>query len=104
VTKPGILWNAFGKFYGTEDAHNLVWQAATRTMNPTVPQSFIDPEFERDAVSTVAEYGAEFRGDISGFLGDGLIEAAIDRDRPRQLPPRWGQNYAAFIAGVGWSA
>ena len=32
----GVLWDAFSRWYGKDDARNLVWQAATRTMNPTV--------------------------------------------------------------------
>ena len=43
----------------------LVWQADTRTMNPTVPQSFIDTETEKDPANAAAEYGAQFRTDVS---------------------------------------
>ena len=39
----------------------LVWQAPTRAMNPTVPQSIIDNAFEEDPAAAAAEYGAEFR-------------------------------------------
>jgi hypothetical protein len=41
----GVLWDAFRRWHGKDDARNLVWRAATRTMNPTVPQDFIDAEF-----------------------------------------------------------
>ena len=44
----GVLWDAFRRWHGKDDARNLVWQAATRMMNPTVPQEFVDAEFERD--------------------------------------------------------
>ena len=47
----GVLWDAFRRWYGKDDARNLVWQAATRTMNPTVSQEFVDAEFERDPAS-----------------------------------------------------
>jgi hypothetical protein len=36
----GVLWDAFRRWHGRDDARNLVWRAPTRTMNPTVPQSF----------------------------------------------------------------
>jgi hypothetical protein len=32
----GVLWDVFRRWHGKDDARNLVWQAATRTMNPTV--------------------------------------------------------------------
>ena len=37
----GVLWDDYQKHFG-KDTATLVWQAATRTMNSTVPQSFID--------------------------------------------------------------
>jgi hypothetical protein len=33
----------------------LVWKAATRTMNPTVPQSVVDEAIEADPASAAAE-------------------------------------------------
>jgi Terminase large subunit, T4likevirus-type, N-terminal len=57
----GVLWDAFKRFHGQDDPHNLVWQASTRTMNPSVSQAFIDAEYKRDPASAAAEYGAEFR-------------------------------------------
>ena len=37
-------------------------------MNPSVPQRVIDEAIERDPASADAEYGAEFRTDIEGFV------------------------------------
>ena len=71
----GVLWDAFRRWHGKDDARNLVWQAPTRTMNPTVPQEFVDAEFERDPASSVAEYGAEFRSDIAAFVDLAVLEA-----------------------------
>ena len=63
----GALWNAYRKFYGQPDPSVLVWRAATRVMNSTVPQSFIDRQFELDPVSAEAEYNAQFRSDIESL-------------------------------------
>jgi hypothetical protein len=30
----GVLWDAFRRWHGRDDARNLVWRAATRVMNP----------------------------------------------------------------------
>jgi hypothetical protein len=47
----GVLFDAYDRFHAKEDPVNIVWQAPTRVMNPTVPQSFIDAEFERDSAA-----------------------------------------------------
>jgi hypothetical protein len=38
----GALWDAHRRHFGKDGDPILVWQAPTRTMNPTVPQSIID--------------------------------------------------------------
>ena len=55
-SRKGVLWEAYHRYYG-KPGSTLVWNAPTRTMNPSVPQSFIDAEYEKDPVSAAAEYG-----------------------------------------------
>jgi hypothetical protein len=73
----GVLWEAHRKHFGKDHDPVLVWQAATRTMNPSVPQSFIDSEVERDPASAQAEYFAQFRTDIEAFISREAVEACI---------------------------
>src|SRR5262249_7546771 len=40
--RKGALWQAYAKHYGKDEDPILVWQASTRDMNPSVPQSYID--------------------------------------------------------------
>ena len=56
--KRGALHDAHKRHYGKDGDPILVWKAATRTMNPTVPQSVIDQAMERDRSDAEAEYGA----------------------------------------------
>jgi hypothetical protein len=74
----GALWDAYKRYFGKDDAPVLVWQAATRVMNPTVPQSVIDQAMERDAASASAEYLAQFRLDIEAYIRREAVEAVID--------------------------
>jgi hypothetical protein len=99
----GVLWDAFRRWHGKDDARNLVWQAPTRVMNPTVPQDFIDAEFERDAASANAEYGAEFRSDIAEFVSLAALEACT-ADGVFELPPTSGASYVAFVDPSGGSS
>jgi hypothetical protein len=98
----GVLWDAFRRWHGKDDARNLVWQAPTR-VNPTVPQDFIDAEFERDAASANAEYGAEFRSDIAEFVSLAALEACT-ADGVFELPPTSGASYVAFVDPSGGSS
>jgi hypothetical protein len=99
----GVLWNAFRRWHAKDDARNLVWQAATRTMNPTVPQEFVDAEFERDPVSADAEYGANFRSDIAAFVDLAVLEACT-ADGLFEIPPLPDVRYVAFVDPSGGSS
>jgi hypothetical protein len=99
----GVLWDAFRRWHGKDDARNLVWQAATRVMNPTISQEFIDAEFERDPASANAEYGASFRSDIAEFVSLEVLEACT-ADGLFELPPVSGNGYVAFCDPSGGSS
>jgi hypothetical protein len=99
----GVLWNAFKRFHGQDDPHNLVWQASTRTMNPSVPQAFIDAEYERDSASAEAEYGACFRSDIAEFIGLDVIESCV-AEGCHEIAPLKSISYVAFCDPSGGSS
>ena len=64
----GEQFRAYRAYHGKDDVPVLVWQAPTRTMNETVPQSFIDEQMERDPEASAAEYLAEFRSSPTSSL------------------------------------
>jgi hypothetical protein len=99
----GALWDSYRRHFGRDDDPVLVWQAATRTMNPSVPQSLIDEETERDPASAAAEYGAQFRVDVESFVAREVVDAAVAQGR-HELPPVQGVGYRAFVDPSGGSA
>jgi hypothetical protein len=101
--KRGVLWDAFRRWHGREDARNLVWRASTRTMNPTVPQEFIDAEFERDPASASGEYDANFRSDIAAFVDLEVLQSCVP-DNLFEIPPASNVHYAAFADPSGGSS
>jgi hypothetical protein len=101
--KRGVLWDAFRRWHGKDDARNLVWQAATRAMNPTVPQEFVDAEFERDPASAAAEYDAQFRSDVAAFVDLAVLEACT-ADGLFEIPPAAHLDYTAFVDPSGGSS
>jgi hypothetical protein len=98
--KRGALWSAHKRYFGQDDAPALVWRADTKTMNPTVPDAVITEAFERDPASAAAEFGAEFRTDVAGFLDRALVEAAVDTGVIVR-PPIEGVRYHAFADPSG---
>lgn len=99
----GALWTAYRRYFGKADAPALVWQAATRKMNPTVPQRTIDAAMEADPASAQAEYLAQFRTDVEAFVSREAVEACVSagvRERPHVLKGR----YVAFVDPSGGSA
>jgi hypothetical protein len=75
----GVLWDLYRKHYGARgDAKILVAQAPSKVMNKTLPQSVIDRAYERDPLSAAAEYGAQFRSDIEGYVSLEAVLACVD--------------------------
>jgi hypothetical protein len=78
----------------------LFIQADSRLLNPTLDQALIDAAYADDPESARSEYGGNFRSDISSYLGDDVIDAAVCRgikSRPRQL----GCQHVAFVDPAG---
>jgi hypothetical protein len=102
-SRRGALWDAWRRHFAKDDDPILVWQAATREMNPTVPQRVIDEATERDPASAAAEYGAQFRTDVESLLTREAVEACVAWD-VRERAPMSAQVYSAFIDPSGGSA
>lgn len=100
-SRKGALYDAYKRYFGHEGPV-LVWQADSRTMNPSVPQSFIDAEMEKDPVSAEAEYGAQFRNDIDTFISREAVEAVVNHG-VLEYPPLQGRRFVAFVDPSGGS-
>jgi hypothetical protein len=98
----GALWDSFKRYFGRDDPDILVWRAATREMNPTIPQSIIDRAVERDPSSAAAEYGAEFRTDLEPFVSQEALEA-VTATGVLERPPIAEASYLAFCDPSGGS-
>jgi hypothetical protein len=94
-SRRGALWQSFRRHYG-QDGDVLVWRAPTLAMNPTVPVRVVDEALADDEASARAEYLAEFRTDIEGFVTRELIDACTVPSR-QGLPPVRGTSYTAFV-------
>jgi len=98
----GALWEAYRKHFGQNGDPVLVWQAPTRDMNSTVPQSYIDAHYADDPAKAAAEYGAQFRTDVETFISREVVEAAVVAGR-YELPRIEGVLYTAATDPSGGS-
>jgi hypothetical protein len=100
----GVLWETYRNHYGPAgDPLILVAQGASRDFNPSLPAAVVDRAMERDAASASAEFLAQFRTDIEGFVAREVVEAATVAGR-HELPPCADANYAAFVDPSGGSS
>jgi hypothetical protein len=81
----------------------LVWQADTRSMNPSVDPQIILDAYRDDETSAAAEYGAQFRKDIESFVSREAVEAIII-PRRFELAPNREIRYRAFVDPSGGTA
>src|SRR3954451_23105138 len=100
--KTGVLYNAFARHFGKDDARVLVWRGTTLEMNAALDPAVVAEAYEDDAVSAAAEFGAEFRGDINDFVSREVVDACTVRGRVEMLYAT-GLNYVAFCDPSGGS-
>ncbi|MBR0839116.1 hypothetical protein JQ607_02820 [Bradyrhizobium liaoningense] len=100
--RKGALWTAFRKHFG-KDSPVLVWQAATRTMNPSIAQAIIDEAYEADPTSAAAEYGAQFRSDVETYVNLEVVQACVSPG-VFERPPSSKFSYRAFTDPSGGSS
>lgn len=99
----GVLWRDYERYYGRDDAKTLVWQAATREMNPAISEDFVRSKYEADPASAEAEYGAQFRSDVQVLFARDAINAVVINGR-LELPPQQHAAYFAWTDPSGGSA
>jgi hypothetical protein len=99
--RKGALWRAYTKHYGKDGDPVLVWQAPTRDMNATVPQTYIDSHLVEDPARAAAEYMAQFRSDLEAFIQREIVEACTGGFF--ELSPSLSKSYYAAVDPAGGS-
>lgn len=101
-SKRGVLWQNYSRHFG-QPGRVLVAQAASRAMNPNLPQRIIDEAMKLDPARARAEYLGEFRSDLEAFVSAEAV-ADAQRGKPLELPFRDKQKYHAFADPSGGGA
>ena len=85
--KTGLLHQKYRDHFGVEGNEVLVVQGSSQTFNKTLSNETIATQRAADPTAAGSEWDAEFRADISAFLDDAVIDAAIEYSRPLEVPP-----------------
>jgi Resolvase, N terminal domain len=97
----GVLYESFKRHYGVDgDPLILVAKGTSRELNPSLRQSVVDRALERDPISATAEYLAEFRVDIEGFVRLDVVQACLGDFF--EAAPASGLLLLMFRRSVGW--
>jgi hypothetical protein len=100
----GLLHAKHRDHFGQDGDDVLVVAGPSKMFNPLLDDDVIAAQRAADPAAALAEWDAEFRADISAFLDDALIDAAVEHGRPLEMPPVGGVHYQVFAdtsGGVG---
>jgi hypothetical protein len=98
----GVIYNKHRKYFGVDDADVLVVQGGTTVFHSGADDVAIAAMRAADPAAAPSEWDAAWRDDLASFLDEALIEAAVDRDRPLELPPRpHSYAYRCFVDASG---
>jgi hypothetical protein len=100
-SKTNELWRAFDRNFGKHGS-TLVVNAPSTAFNPTLPQAEIDRACRDDPEAAAAEYGAQFRSDISAFIDRAAVMRCVNNN-VHEIGNRGGRYYA-FVDPSGGRA
>ena len=97
----GLLFTKHRDFFGVDDADTLVVAGGTTAFNLSIDDARLAAMRAADPTAAASEWDSEFRDDLSGLFDDTVINRAVDRNRPLELPPQPDVTYKCFIDPSG---
>ncbi|MBB3288756.1 MULTISPECIES: terminase large subunit [unclassified Rhizobium] len=74
----GLLFTKHQSSFGVNDGSVLVVQAGTQAFNPTINAQVIEDARRDDPEAALAEWDAQFRGDLSTFIDRAVVERCVE--------------------------
>jgi hypothetical protein len=100
--KRGVLFESFKRHWGPDgDPLILVAKGTSRELNPSLSQKIVDRALERDRTSATAEFLAEFRVDIEGFVRFEVVQGCLGDHF--EAAPVSACRYSCFVDPSGGS-
>jgi hypothetical protein len=101
--RTGPVWTHYEKFYGKESERVLFVTGPSQLFNPLIEDAVIEQALEEDESAARAEWFAEFRRNVEGFVSLGAIQNCVVPGR-HELPPTSDCTYYGFVDPSGGSA
>lgn len=98
--KRGYMYRKFKELHGNNEAEDICWLAPSRVMNPALPEKVVTKAMAADPQRARAEFGSQWRDDVSDFIPREVVEAATDYG-VRERAPLGGIKYIAFTDAAG---
>jgi hypothetical protein len=98
--KRGYMHRRWKELHGNDDSQDICWVAPSRVMNPALPADVETKALAQDPQRARAEFGSQWREDVSDFLPLDILEAATDFG-VRERAPLPGVKYCAFTDAAG---
>jgi hypothetical protein len=93
----GLLHQRYRDYFGKDSNEVLCVAGSSLDFNPTLDEKMIAEASAADPQAAMSEWHGAFRTDLAQFLDDASIDAAIDHDRPLELPPREQTTHFCFV-------
>jgi hypothetical protein len=97
--RAGLLSQKYKDHFG-KDGNNLVVQATSKQLNPTLDDTLIQQALLDDPAAALSELLGQFRDDVGGWMPPEVIEAAVDVGIAVR-PPRKDFRYVSFCDPSG---
>jgi hypothetical protein len=98
----GEVWELYDKHFGAKgDPGILVLHGASQVFNPSLPNGVVERALARNPIGARAEYLAEFRSDLEGYVSLDTLRACTGP--VTEWPPVPGINYVAGIDAASGS-
>ena len=97
----GEIYDDYRRYWGHPNDDVLVFQGSTEMFRPGFSKTKLALAKLRDPAAYEAEYMARFRSDLAGMYDPAIIDAAVDYDRPMEIPWRSGRDSVAFVDVAG---
>ena len=99
--RAGLMFAKHQDYFGVDAADTLVVKGGTQAFNGTVDDAHLAAMRAADPTAAASEWDSEFRDDLSGLFDDVVVDRAVNRERPLELPPVPDVVYEAFTDPSG---
>jgi hypothetical protein len=91
----GYCYRKYRELHGNDDSDDVCWFAASKIMNPKLPQSVVNAALAEDPHRGAAEFENRWREDLSDFVPLDVVEACTDF-RTWERVPQPGVQYIGY--------